>query len=249
MCTLILAYRVFDDAPVFLASNRDELLSRPSSPPQLWPHVPGQRSTRFAAPRDEQAGGTWLGVNEWGVVVAITNRFGDPRDGSRRSRGRVVVEALQERYAAVAADGIAALDPAAFNPFHLLIADAQSAHVVWSDGATMHREDLAPGCHVVTERSYLAAPNARAERLEGAIAELVDASALTRSALAELLRQRTVGDIDSTCVLIPELSYGTRSSTLITLGDESTMQFANGAPCELPYDDHTTLLREVLARG
>lgn len=242
MCTLILAHQVFDHTPVFLASNRDEHLDRPAAGPQLW----DQYGTRFVAPRDEREGGTWLGVNEWGVLVAITNRFGNPRDGSRRSRGRLVLEALKERYAKVAADGIYALDPAEYNPFHLLIVDRGSAHVVWGDGQSMHRDALDAGVHVVTERSYLAAPNGRAEFLTQRIEELRQASELRESELTRLLAISRVDDIDATCVLIPELNYGTRSSTIVALGSEPRLEYADGPPCEAGYDDYTALLRDVL---
>ncbi|MDR9382369.1 MAG: NRDE family protein, partial [Natronomonas sp.] len=54
MCTLIVAWRVFDDAPVCVAANRDEATDRPSSPPRVRE---GDRPV--LAPRDERAGGTW----------------------------------------------------------------------------------------------------------------------------------------------------------------------------------------------
>ena len=242
MCTLILAHHVFDEAPVFLASNRDESLDRPASGPRVWERF----GTRFVAPRDEQEGGTWLGINEWGVLAAITNRFGNPRDGSRRSRGRLVLEALGERYAKVAADGISAMDASHYNPFHLLIVDQGSAHVVWSDGTQMHDEDLDGGVHVITERSYLAAANGRADFLEARIDELQRTGELAPAALRALLTIRRVDDIDATCVLVPELRYGTRSSTVVALGSEPRLDFSDGAPCETEYRDYTSVLTDVL---
>jgi len=227
VCTLILAHHVFDEAPVFLASNRDESLDRPASGPRVWERF----GTRFVAPRDEQEGGTWLGINEWGVLAAITNRFGNPRDGSRRSRGRLVLEALGERYAKVAADGISAMD---------------ASHFVWSDGTQMHDEDLDGGVHVITERSYLAAANGRADFLEARIDELQRTGELAPAALRALLTIRRVDDIDATCVLVPELRYGTRSSTVVALGSEPRLDFSDGAPCETEYRDYTSVLTDVL---
>ena len=69
VCTLVFAWQVFPDAPVVAAANRDELLDRPSEPPSVIEEEPG-----VVAPRDAEAGGTWIGYNEHGVLVAITNR-------------------------------------------------------------------------------------------------------------------------------------------------------------------------------
>jgi uncharacterized protein with NRDE domain len=86
VCTLVFAWQVFTDAPVVAAANRDELLDRPSASPDVIDESP-----RVLAPRDEEAGGTWIGYNEHGVFVAITNRWtgsearpeGAPRNGER----------------------------------------------------------------------------------------------------------------------------------------------------------------------
>lgn len=242
MCTLLLASRVFDDSPVYLASNRDEHLDRPATGPRLW----GDRAIPLVAPRDEKEGGTWLGVNASGVLSAITNRYGSTRDASRRSRGELGLIALQSSTAAEAAERIAALSASDFNPFHLALADAQHAHVVWGDGTRMHHEALPPGVHVITERSYDAAPNGRAEQLSRRIEALQQGGDLSRESLAALLRERRVDDIDCTCVLIPEMNYGTRSSALVEVSDAPRFWFADGPPCEVDYDDYSDLLRDLL---
>jgi uncharacterized protein with NRDE domain len=71
-----LATRVWPEAPLVVAANRDEALDRPSGPPRRYPL--GERSV--LAPEDKVGGGTWLGVNDQGLFVGITNRFGLPKD-------------------------------------------------------------------------------------------------------------------------------------------------------------------------
>src|SRR5690606_3427306 len=88
MCTLVVASHVLEGAPLVVVANRDERLGRASSPPRAW-------AEGFCAPRDEVAGGTWLGVNPHGVFVGITNRYLGPRDDTRASRGGLVVDALR----------------------------------------------------------------------------------------------------------------------------------------------------------
>jgi len=54
----------------------------PPNPPTVRDWEPD-----VVAPVDEEAGGTWIGYNEHGVFVAITNRWVDGSFGGERSRG------------------------------------------------------------------------------------------------------------------------------------------------------------------
>jgi hypothetical protein len=124
MCTVVLLRRPQAPWPLLLAANRDELRSRPWRPPaRHWPDRPD-----VVAGLDVLAGGSWLGVNDDGVVAAILNRVGSlgPAAG-KRSRGELVLEALDHADAAAAAAALVDLDPDAYRPFNLLIADARDA--------------------------------------------------------------------------------------------------------------------------
>jgi len=67
-------------------------------------------------------------VNDDGVFAAILNRPGTlgPADG-KRSRGELVLEALDHAEAKVAAEALTDLDPDAYRPFNLIIADRYDA--------------------------------------------------------------------------------------------------------------------------
>ncbi len=240
MCTLILATRVFDASPTFLASNRDERLDRPASDPILWETTPP-----FVGPRDELKGGTWLGVNAHGVIVAITNRFGASPDHDRRSRGALVVDALGGKTANAASQIAAGYSADAHNSFHLLLADENSAYVVWSDGSSITRFPLDAGVHIVTERSFGAAENARADFVQGVANELARSAALTPAALKRLLAIHRPNDFDALSVLLPDLNYGTRSSLVVDV-TQRQMEFADGPPNVVPYLDYSDLLRHML---
>jgi hypothetical protein len=100
MCSVVLAAHVVAGYPLVVVANRDEQLDRASSPPLAWSGDGGVvgggtiESAPFVAPRDDVAGGTWLGVNRAGVFVGITNRYLGPQDATRASRGRLVADAL-----------------------------------------------------------------------------------------------------------------------------------------------------------
>jgi hypothetical protein len=107
-----------------MAANRDELDSRPwRTPARHWPDRP-----EVIAGQDISAGGSWLGINEHGVVAAILNRPGTlgPKAG-KRSRGELVLEALDHAEARAAADALSALNPESYRPFNLVIADRYDA--------------------------------------------------------------------------------------------------------------------------
>ena len=214
MCTLLAAFRVHPDYPLVVAANRDERLDRPASGPRAWTDGP----IPFVAPRDEVAGGTWLGVNARGLFVAVTNRFGALRDGARRSRGALVVDALGQPSAAALHGRLAQLDAHAFNPFHLLYADRDHAFVTWTDGERATQSVLAAGVHVVTEQSFREEPVARARGLVGGFEALADKA--DPAALFPLLQRHDAEDpFAGSCIHAPGFNYGTRSSAVVLLGD------------------------------
>jgi hypothetical protein len=124
MCTVVILRRPGHDWPLILAANRDEMLSRPWLPPaRHWPD-----RADVVAGLDQLAGGTWMGMNESGVLACILNRHGTlgPATG-KRSRGELVLEALDHADAADAAEALAAVDPTAYRPFNMVIADNRDA--------------------------------------------------------------------------------------------------------------------------
>ena len=84
MCTLVILRRPDHRWPVLIGANRDEMIDRPWQPPgRHWPDRPD-----VVAGLDALAGGSWLGVNDWGVAAAVLNRHGSLGPApDRRSRG------------------------------------------------------------------------------------------------------------------------------------------------------------------
>lgn len=230
MCTLIVGFRHFTGRPLVVLANRDERLDRPAAPPSRWPGEP------FVAPRDLAAGGTWLGLTGGGMFVGITNRMGVPNDATRRSRGELVVRALRAASARALHASLAGLDPLLYNAFHLLYVDRDDVFVTWSDGATVRQATLGPGVNVVTERSLGANDEGRTEAILARLGALGPAA--DDEALAETMRHHAEPPLLGTCVHLPEHGYGTRSSTVLVVGEKGTrVRFADGKPCVTPYVD------------
>lgn len=124
MCTLVILRRPEHDWPVVIGANRDEMIDRPAMPPgRHWPD-----RAEVIAGLDLLAGGSWLGLNDWGVAAAVLNRHGSlgPAAGLR-SRGELALEALDHADAVAAAVALSHLDPAAYRSFNLIVADNRDA--------------------------------------------------------------------------------------------------------------------------
>jgi uncharacterized protein with NRDE domain len=137
VCTLILLHRpdlaaTKEAWPLLLGANRDEMLARPWQPPAShWPDQPG-----VVGGLDTLGGGTWLGMNEAGVVAGVLNRTGSlgPAAG-KRSRGELPLLALRHASATAGAATLATLDGADWRSFNLVLADSYTAFFVRGLGA------------------------------------------------------------------------------------------------------------------
>jgi len=131
MCTLVILRRPDHVWPVILAANRDEMIDRPwAAPGRHWADRP-----EVVAGLDRSAGGSWLGLNDDGVVAAMLNRRGSlgPAPG-KRSRGELVLEALDHADAVTAAEALAELNPQAYRSFNMVVADNRDAYWLCNPG-------------------------------------------------------------------------------------------------------------------
>ena len=90
MCIAVLAWQAHPRWQLVVAANRDEYHARPAAPLARWDDGSG-----IIAGKDLTGGGTWLGVQEAGRLVLITNfrvaRYPEP---GRPSRGALVTGLL-----------------------------------------------------------------------------------------------------------------------------------------------------------
>jgi len=133
MCTLVILRRPDHRWPVLIAANRDEMIDRPwRDPGRHWPDRP-----EVVAGLDLLAGGSWLGINDWGLAAAVLNRHGSLGPApDRRSRGELVLEALDHADAVAAAEALSYLDPRAYRTFNLIVADDRDGFWLRHAGGT-----------------------------------------------------------------------------------------------------------------
>jgi uncharacterized protein with NRDE domain len=246
MCTLAVAIRSDRRFPLVVAANRDERLHRDA---EGWGLREAGAGIRYAAPRDLLAGGTWIGLSSRAVFAGLTNYhapFDWYPDAARRSRGEIVGLALRHPSAAEARAALARLDAAAFNPFHLVVADARDAFLWWYDGERAALETLGPGLHLVTESS----PTGDGPRgdLVRSRWPLDPTPARMREVLA--IHASDPGARTATCIHMDPV-YGTRSSAMLRLAEDlgaSELLVADGPPCRAPFADRGDLVA-ALARS
>jgi uncharacterized protein with NRDE domain len=91
MCILFVAIEQHEQYPLIIAANRDEFVVRPTLPSHFW-----GASQQILSGIDQQAGGTWMGINRGGHLAALTNiRAPERLNENAISRGKLVSQYLQ----------------------------------------------------------------------------------------------------------------------------------------------------------
>ncbi|RAU21301.1 hypothetical protein CU669_14105 [Paramagnetospirillum kuznetsovii] len=249
MCTLVLLRRPGETWPLIIAANRDEMAGRPSRPPGRW----WDDRPEVVAGMDELAGGSWMGINDTGVMAAILNRMGTlgPQAG-KRSRGELVLEALEHADAADAAEALSDLDAGSYRPFNMVIADNRDAYWLRADGNRISRHSIAPGFHMLSALELDDRASSRIDAYMDRFAALApprpdpgDSQGGDWSGWARLMADsgRDGNDAEeapSMCFLRPN-GFGTVSSSLIALPAPELApirpiwRFAPGRPDQTAY--------------
>ena len=250
MCTVVILRRPDREWPLLLAANRDEMAHRPwKNPARHWPD-----RADVVAGLDVEAGGTWLGINDTGVVAGILNRRNSlGRDAKLRSRGELPLEALDHADAVDAAAALGRLDGRSWRAFNMVIADNRDAFWIKSlgpqGGGKVAVAPIAEGLHMLTSgelddpasgriSTYL--PKFRA-------AAIPDPAKCDWEAWEALLAAHGEGPEspddarERSMSVITETGFGTLSSSLIALPSAAALgaapiwRFAAGRPGETRF--------------
>ena len=231
MCLLTLAIDQSRRFPLVVAANRDEFFNRPAARLAWWSPAPGLPDVLGG--RDLEAGGTWLGLTAEGRLAIVTNVRAPQasRDPGAPSRGDIVTRWLA---------GDAATDRfwmrtalSGYNGFNLIAADFQRGDCFYATNQAPNPLRLERGLYGLSNGA-LDAPWPKVEILKDATREaLVSCESVDALAtrLFEALGDRTPAPDDelphtgvspewekvlsAAFVRTPDLSYGTRCSTLV----------------------------------
>ncbi len=247
MCIFSVAYRVLPDCPIFVLTNRDESTERPTLSPRIFESA-APDGTRWFGGADQRAGGTWLGVNEQGVLAAVTNRKTAFVTDNPRSRGllcRDVLEGATDQHL------LGELTSGPYAGFNLIVLAPYSADVFEHADESLWRE-LTPGVHTIGNGNLDAAEDPRVQRTQKLVEEMVgSARAVGWTHWIEqakaICRLPADGALPGIC--LQGEGWGTVGSTIIALpldSRESVYHYAAGPPCSTPYVDYSGTLRELL---
>ncbi|MGF1578296.1 MAG: NRDE family protein [Gemmataceae bacterium] len=241
MCLLAIFYRAVDDAHLIVGANREESYSRASAPPQIL-----DGPARALAGMDLEAGGTWLGVNETGFFVAVTNRPKTRHVVNPRSRGLLAREMLSCRTIEQAIQiATQELDLHRYAGCNVICGDADRL-IVFQAGDWLRIKPLPPGLHVITNEDVNDTNDPR-------LAFVVDwlgsyGCETARDCVSALRHVCAFPGNGSPPVCLRGKASGTVSSTVLSLTNSlnhSLYLHAHGPPNETPYQDCSSLLHEI----
>lgn len=135
---------------MIVAANRDEFSSRPSAAPGVL----GRNPLIFGG-KDLLAGGTWLGVNEHGLLAGIVNRRAEPdaEVAASRSRGLLCLDILSAKEPLEARRLLSGQQGRLYRPFNLLFANKDRAYVAYNREREISWIELDKGLHVISNTS------------------------------------------------------------------------------------------------
>ena len=222
MCTLAILRRPGHDWPILVGSNRDELRSRKwKSPGRHWINRPDTLGGL-----DEEAGGTWLALNDNGVIAALLNR----RDSlgpanNKRSRGELPLEAVDHAEAEVSASNLSKIRAESYKAFNLIIADSETAFWLQSSGKPNSLVTVLPipaGFSMITayDLNDFSCPRIRANFRKFETAEVPDPGKNEWDSWTAILSSRNsdgFNEAEGAMNLGSNTIFGTVSSSLIGL--------------------------------
>ncbi len=245
MGIIAIQYQTANDSPLLAAFNREERISRQCTPPRIQSGRP-----RVVCGIDRNSGGTWAGVNQHGLFIAVVNCPKRNVAYEPRSRGLLCKELLASKNAEEALEkAVRELSSGCYGGGNFLCVDRVSGGVVYG-GDEVEQERLRPGLHLLSANRLDDFHDPRQEFVRRLLTLQRLDSAVSFLAVSSRTFSRKPDETGKRGIVIKEPDYGTVSSMLLSLTERtqrSIMQYAAGPPNEKPYEDVSALLRQVLS--
>ncbi|WP_297924838.1 NRDE family protein [uncultured Agitococcus sp.] len=224
MCLLAFAWQVHPNYPLILIGNRDEFYARPAQAIDYWQDAPF-----ILAGRDEQEGGTWLGVTKDGRWAALTNYREPNAPKGSLSRGHLVAGFLKADSEPLAYAQQVFTQAEQYSGFNLLVGNKQQVAVVSNRGT--EPQLLNQGIYGLSNQ-LLDSPWPKTQRLKAGLSQLMQHDHFDLQQALLLLQDQTQpddADLPNTGVglvwerllataFIKSPIYGTRASSILLLG-------------------------------
>tara|TARA_B110000977_G_scaffold86446_1_gene115160 strand:- start:57 stop:821 length:765 start_codon:yes stop_codon:yes gene_type:complete len=234
MCLLAIAFNQRPDTPLAVCSNRDEFYQRPTLPLHWWQDMP------VLAGRDEQQGGTWIGLSQNNRFAAVTNFRDLSKPGFHearpKSRGNLVTDFLCSQTSAQSWADSVLPEFDLYGGFNLLIYDGEQ--LLYLNNFNNQVRSLEPGIYALSNH-LLDSPWPKVDYARQQLRQTLDRQRNDQQTLDDLLglleQNQTYPDhlLPNTGVpadwekrlssaFIVAEDYGTRASTSIVLSSSGS---------------------------
>ena len=246
MSLLAVLYKLVPESPILIAFNREELLSQKISKPTIQSGKP-----RILASMDSNSG-TWLGVNQHGMMVGATARkkFNVPM--APKSRELLCRDLLRAGSAREALNlAMDELHTNSYEGVNYMIADGESGWVIHG-GDDVEAIEMEEGLNIIANLNLNDPQDERVGMARRLLTLQTLDSPVKFLAVASKVLARAPSSPGRPSMVVRDGDYGTVSSTLVALGTkprDAIYQFSNGSPDENKYEDYSPMLRDILSRG
>ncbi len=233
MCLILFAYDVHPRYRLVLAANRDEFYQRPASPLHFWEDHPD-----ILAGRDLKGMGTWLGISRSGCLAALTNYRSPAHLGKDApTRGNLVADFLKGRLGPSEYLDKISVKADTYNGFNLIVGDRNGLYYASNRGEWSR--SLRPGIYGISNH-LLDTPWPKVSSGVTRLKDLVAGEQVSLfSGAEEILKNRDIPPDDRlpdtgvgpvwerllAPIFISSQSYGTRSSSIVTIDRTGNVRF------------------------
>jgi hypothetical protein len=226
MCTVSI---VPDDSGFRLISNRDERRDRAVA---LQPRVEIVGSRCAIMPIDPAGGGSWIGINDAGLVAAVLNRHAEPsRDTpSVVSRGLIVRRALACDSLETALEAVQASTARVYRPFRLVLVQHRRIALIVGNGSEFASADSTLGQPYMFTASSLG--DALVDTPRRRLFERLMENACARRQAQLLFHRHQWSDKREISVLMERDDAATVSRTVVEVTDQAlALEYESLVPC------------------
>ena len=212
-----------------LFCNRDERATRR---PARGPKLSELRGVNYVAPVDGDHGGSWIGVNEFGLSLCLLNRYGDIQVNEKDyvSRGLLLLVLMDCQDVETLRGRLSEFDLTRFRPFTLLGVAIESPSILFQWTGLRFSVVADAETFVPLTSSSAREPGIAIERARQF--ELLKADGLTDSSLEEFHRSHLPERGAFSVCMHREGASTVSLSKLVVTKQEIEFGYQGGSPCE-----------------
>lgn len=238
MCTIVILNNI-GNYKYIIAANRDERDNRPSEGWCDWDSGKSDYINIFA-PKDVISGGSWIGINGFNRLAALTDSDDFPHQKGKKSKGQLLVDVLKCGNPTALLSNI---NPKEYNGFNLVFEDMGKLFLAVNYISSIKIYDVDIGLTVITGYGTTKRHCKRAKLIEDRYNEInqnnivMGKSNIMVSDVNRLINFHDDGNPEHACCVHNHATHNTVSSSVIFAGYDKTEIFERtGRACEKGFE-------------